>query len=415
MTQPALAPFRVRSFRFQWPADLATSWAFEMETLILGWYILIATGSVKQLVLFGALIWAGSVFSPFFGIAADRFGVRVVLCVMRAAYLVLALALTVLTLSGALAPWHVLVISALAGLARPADQAMRIVLVGQTMAPQVLMGALAISRSTYDSSKVAGAFAGAGGVALFGMGPVYVVVTALYLVAFVLTLFVAGPPPRAAGSRPALGPGEVLAGLRDGVRYVWHKNDVLGAFCMAFLVNLLAYPFVIGLLPYVAKEIYGTDQAGLGHLAAAFAIGALAGTLMLLALGMRFAAARVMLLSAAVWFAATLLLAYTRALPVGLALLFFAGLAQSFCMTPIVAVMLRSSSDEMRGRVMGMRMLGVWGLPIGLLAAGPVIDAAGFAGCVLLYSGLGLAATFAIGWRWRAALWSRAAPANSPA
>ena len=41
----ALAPFRVRSFRFQWTADLATSWAFEMETLILGWYILAATGS----------------------------------------------------------------------------------------------------------------------------------------------------------------------------------------------------------------------------------------------------------------------------------------------------------------------------------------------------------------------------------
>src|SRR5262245_8321318 len=35
---PALAPFGIRSFRFQWPADLATSWAAEMEMLILGWY-----------------------------------------------------------------------------------------------------------------------------------------------------------------------------------------------------------------------------------------------------------------------------------------------------------------------------------------------------------------------------------------
>ena len=33
----ALAPFRIRSYRFQWPADLLTSWAFEMEALILGW------------------------------------------------------------------------------------------------------------------------------------------------------------------------------------------------------------------------------------------------------------------------------------------------------------------------------------------------------------------------------------------
>src|SRR5688572_27862219 len=51
----ALAPFGVRSFRFQWPADLCTSWAFEMEALILGWYVLTTTGSVEQLVVFAAL------------------------------------------------------------------------------------------------------------------------------------------------------------------------------------------------------------------------------------------------------------------------------------------------------------------------------------------------------------------------
>ena len=45
----ALAPFRIRSYRFQWPADLLTSWAFEMETLILGWYVLVETNSVVML------------------------------------------------------------------------------------------------------------------------------------------------------------------------------------------------------------------------------------------------------------------------------------------------------------------------------------------------------------------------------
>ncbi len=62
----ALAPFGVRSFRFQWPADLATSWAFEMEALILGWYVLTATGSVQQLVVFGAAIAIMAAFGVFF-------------------------------------------------------------------------------------------------------------------------------------------------------------------------------------------------------------------------------------------------------------------------------------------------------------------------------------------------------------
>src|SRR3978361_735325 len=42
----ALAPFRIRNYRFQWPADLLTSWAFEMETLILGWSVLVEDGAV---------------------------------------------------------------------------------------------------------------------------------------------------------------------------------------------------------------------------------------------------------------------------------------------------------------------------------------------------------------------------------
>ena len=52
---PTFAPFLVRSFRFQWPADRLTSWSFEMETLILGWYVLVDTGSVLLLTAFASL------------------------------------------------------------------------------------------------------------------------------------------------------------------------------------------------------------------------------------------------------------------------------------------------------------------------------------------------------------------------
>src|SRR5512145_3455927 len=115
------SPFAVRSFRFQWPADLATSWAFEMEALILGWYILATTGSVQQLVVVAALVWLGSLFSPFFGLAGDRIGHRTLLCLTRAIYALLAAILTALTLTDALRPWHVFAIAGIGGLMRPSD------------------------------------------------------------------------------------------------------------------------------------------------------------------------------------------------------------------------------------------------------------------------------------------------------
>jgi MFS family permease len=404
----ALTPFRVRSFRFQWPADLATSWAFEMEALILGWYVLATTGSVQLLVVVGALAWLGSLFSPFFGIVGDRFGVRRLLCLTRGMYALLALSLASLTLSGLLEPWHVLVVAGIAGLLKPSDMAMRHVLVGHTMRPEALMGALALSRTTSDTARVAGAIAGTGGVALIGMGPAYLVVAAIYCAAFLLSLGVT-PPPRVAAEKA----NEVLAGLKDGVHYVWQSPALLGAFSMAFLVNLLAYPFFLGLLPYVAKDVYQIGQPGLGYLAGAFAIGALAGSVVVSANRVPLPAARVMLASGALWFAGIIVFGQVPSLAVGLALLFAIGFVQSFCLTPLAAVMLRASSEAMRSRVMGIRMLAIWGLPLGLVAAGPIIAGLGFAATTLIYAGLGLAATFAIGWRWQRALWLRSAPANA--
>ena len=400
------SPFAVRSFRFQWPADLLTSWAFEMETLILGWYVLSATGSVRQLALVAALAWLGSLFSPFFGLAGDRIGHRAVLCITRSVYALLAAVMTLLTVSDALQPWHVFAIAAIAGLLRPSDMVMRSVLVGQTMQSGMLMGALGFSRTTSDTARVAGALAGAGGVALIGMGAAYVIVTMMYVAAVLLTLGVAGRGAHASPAHP-------WVDLKDGFRYAWHKPDLIATFAMAFLVNLLAYPFVLGLLPYVAKEVYGAGQAVLGYLAASYWSGALAGSLFVGAGRLPLGAARTMLWSGGLWFAATLLFGQTSTLPIGMLLLFVAGFMQSFCLTPLAAIMLRTSDEAMRGRVMGVRMLAIWGLPVGLLAAGPLIEWIGYAATNLLYTSLGLAATLAIGWRWREALWHRAAAANT--
>src|SRR5438067_4134734 len=111
-----LAPFQVRSFRFQWPADLLTSWGIEMENLVLGWYILVETGSVLALTLFWALQYLGTLLGPMFGLMGDRLGHRTVLCAMRDAYTLLGGLMTVLAFAGAVRPGLVLAIAAMSGL-----------------------------------------------------------------------------------------------------------------------------------------------------------------------------------------------------------------------------------------------------------------------------------------------------------
>src|SRR5579859_6091900 len=98
------APFRTPSFRFQFPADMLTSWGIEMENLVLGWYILVETGSVLLLTLLWALQYLGTLLAPIIGMAGDRVGHRTVLCAMRAWYAVLATLMTSLALAESLRP-----------------------------------------------------------------------------------------------------------------------------------------------------------------------------------------------------------------------------------------------------------------------------------------------------------------------
>ena len=153
----ALAPFRIRNYRFQWPADLLTSWAFEMETLILGWYVLVETGSVLLLTVFASLGYIGTLVAPMFGVVGDRIGHRDLLAMMRATYAVLAATLMTLALTGHLTPLFVFVIAALMGLVRPSDLGVRGALVATIMPHDQLIGAISISRTTMDTARIAGA------------------------------------------------------------------------------------------------------------------------------------------------------------------------------------------------------------------------------------------------------------------
>src|SRR3982074_3015861 len=189
----ALAPFRSRNYRFQWPADLLTSWAFEMEMLMLGWYVLVETGSVLLLTLFASLNYVGTLIAPMFGVVGDRIGHRDLLAMMRATYAALAATLMTLALTGWLSPLYVMIIVAIMGLVRPSDLGVRGALVANIMPHNQLIGAISISRTTMDTARIPGGLSGAGLFAALGMGPAYVAIVCLYVVATTLTLCVVAP------------------------------------------------------------------------------------------------------------------------------------------------------------------------------------------------------------------------------
>ena len=411
---PALAPFRIRAFRFQWPADLATSWAFEMETLILGWYVLVETRSVLLLTLFASLQHIGTLISPMFGVMGDRLGHRNVLCGMRTFYAMLATLHMVLVFADLLTPAYALISAGLLGLVRPSDIGMRAALVADTMPAQQMVGAMSIQRTTQDSAKVVGALTGAGLVAMLGMGPAYLVVACLYASSIALTLK-AGKV-RAASHRVAGAEAPARASpwreLKEGLKYVRSTPALLALMCLAFLLNLTAFPLFNGLLPYVAKEVYGTDRTGLGYMVAGAAFGALMGSIWLTRFGGSIRPGRTMVIGGLAWYALLLVFAYVPWHGMGVFVLVVAGFAQSMSQVPMSAILLRASDEQFRGRVMGIRMLAIYGNVPGLLLAGALIGRIGYTATATLYCAVGLGFAVFVAWRWREQLWRLAAAAN---
>ena len=413
---PALAPFKVRSFRFQWPADLATSWAFEMETLILGWYVLVETGSVLMLTVFASLQYIGTLLAPMFGVMGDRIGHRNLLCAMRGLYAALATILMTCAFMGIVTPAVVLVITAVMGLVRPSDIGMRAALVAETMPSDRLVGAMSIQRTTQDSARIAGALTGAGLVATLGMGPAYMAVASFYAISVLLTL-------KAGRARPAHPPAADAAGgsaraspwrdLREGLAYVWNTPHLLAAMCFAFLLNLTAFPLFTGLLPYVAKEVYLSDQTTLGYMVAGASFGALLGSMVLSRIGHAVRPARTGLVFGAGWYAMLLVFAHAPHAAAGVAILILTGVVQSMGLIPMAAMLLRNSDGRYRGRVMGIRMLVLYGNLPGLLISAPLIARIGYPMTATIYCAIGLAFTLLIAVRWRAHLWRLEAPANA--
>ena len=407
-----LAPFAVRSFRFQWGSDMTTTSGFEMENLILGWYVLVQTGSPFLLSVVAALQYGGTLLAPALGVVADRVSRRTMILCMRGAYTVVAATAMGLGLAGWLEPWHAFVIAALGGLLRPLDMMIRHSLIADIIPPRLLMSASGFARLTMDAPRMIGALAGAGIMAAFGVGAAYGAVAGCYLLATLIGLGISLPPL----GRPELpaGSGAVrfAAEFGHGLAYIRSSGMIRFVLFLALLTNLLAYPIIHGLLPVVAKVVYGVDENGLAQLIAALAAGALLASTVVAVARLR-SPATVMAIGLVAWLGLTAALAFTGSHASGMAVLVVLGFAHSLAMTSMGVALLMVTAPVYRGRVMGVRMLAVYGMPLGLLAGGALIEWMGirfqmvaFATAGLVLFGLAVAVTRG---RWLGAAATRAA------
>ncbi|MEM7251340.1 MAG: MFS transporter [Pseudomonadota bacterium] len=393
---PAFAAFGVRSFRYQFSADLCTAWAIEMEVLVLAWYVLVETDSAFMVALIGVARFAGTLVTPWFGTLSDRLPRKAMLLGVRALFTVLAIALAGAALSGALRPWHAFAVATVSGLFRPADMMLRQSLIGDTVAHSMLVGAMGFARTTLDTARIVGALAGGAIMAALGIGTAYVVVAVFYLSSTLLSLGIAAPM-----RNDATAASQSWRDFKAGLDYVAHSPKIHSLLWLAFLVNFAGLCVTGGLLPVVARDVYAMDEVGLGFLVATFATGALVGSISVATILRGIRAESMMALAMVVWHLALGGFAFTERPSVGIPLLGFIGFWSSLVMVPLSSSLLAITHRDYRGRIMGLRQLAVVGLPLGLLGAGTIVELAGTTIAIAAVGLVGVGSGVGIHFSWR--------------
>ena len=361
------------------------NWGSEMETLILAWYILVATDSPFLVGLLGALRFSGTLTAPIVGVIADRMSRKIMILVLRAGAGLSAVALLLLAAFAVLEPWHVFVIAAIGGFFRPADNVIRQSLIADTVPRDMLMNASGLARTTQDTARIVGALLGAALLSQMGLGWAYLGVTFFYASSVLLGLGISS-------IRPGVVVKHVnpLTELKDGVSYMMSSPVIKPMMILAFLVNLTAFPLTNGLLPIVARDVYGSDENGLARMVSVFAVGALVGSVAMAALVKSRRPERFMMFSMFTWYVLLILFVRTDSDSVGLPLLALIGASISFSMISMSVLLMTFTKFEMRGRVMGLRSLAVYGLPVGLVVGGWLIERYGLQAAITGYAVGGL-------------------------
>jgi hypothetical protein len=89
----------------------------------------------------------------------------------------------------------------------------------------------------------------------------------------------------------------------------------------------------------------------------------------------------------------------------GLPVLFLIGITQGVAMLSMSVALLSIVTPSLRGRIMGVRSMAIYGLPIGLVGSGAMIEWIGFTATVNTYCAVGLFFTVLVGVKWRDAIW----------
>ncbi len=409
----SVTAFRHRNYRLFFGGQLVSLIGTWMQQVAQGWLVLTISG--------GEPLWLGvvataqflpvMVFGLFGGILADVLPKRQTLMATQAVMMVLAVILTVLTASGLVEIWMVVVLALLLGCSSAVEMPVRQSFAIEMVGPRDVGNAVALNSAMFNGARVVGPAVAGLTIGAFGIATAFAINAVSFLAVIVALVAIRDeellrprllPRPRSIGA--------VMENLAEGLRFVRHTPIVLLAVTTVGLTATFGMNFQV-LIPPLAQEVLDSDAAGYGFLMTAMGLGALVAAIGLVVIGkprpIRIA------LGAIVLGVTSMLLALSSSFPLSLLLMVPIGAGGIAMAATANAVIQLSVPDGLRGRVMSVyTTVFSASIPIGGLATGALASTIGILETVAVGGALSLATgVVALVW-WRRI--ARESPQPSP-
>jgi len=268
--------------------------------------------------------------------------------------------------------WLIYALNALSASAVAFDGPSRQALIPRLVPPADLPGALTLNLSVFQASLIGGpALAGLliahAGEGTRGLALIYLLnaLSFLAVIYALATMHTSGAPTAETGQT------EGWSALREGLRFVFTTPLMVWTMGLDFLATF--FSGAMSLLPIFADQVLKVGAKGYGVLAAAPAVGALLGSLLLSIRPLPARQGRIFLWSVAAFGAATIVFGLSRSFWLTLAAL--AGVGFADAISTVIRQTLRQfiTPDRLRGRMTSVNMIFFMGGPqLGELEAGVV-------------------------------------------
>ena len=367
LTQAAipLGIFRYRSFAFVWSSTALVGMGTQMESAVLGWFMLTLTDSPFLVGAIAGARMAMNFLAIFAGAVIDLLPRNWILATVEFVMGSMGFLMLALILTGWLEVWHIFAITLVMGTIRLFQMPTAQSLVGDTLPAERLSNGAAFNTIAMNLAMLVGPVVGGVLFKAFGPQGAYLAIASLYLVSGLMATGIGRTQARRAPSTES-----VLQTVAQGLRYALGNQVIWAVLAIAVIINLAGWTLHTSLAPIFARDVLGTDSVGLGLMLFAFGSGALVGSMSWAMVPSIRNAGRLLIVAVFMWHATILLFSLSHWFYLSLAILVTVGASFASTQALILTLLLRATQAEFRGRVMSLRSFAILAYSFGTLGAG---------------------------------------------